>query len=141
MHSDYFSRFDIFLLQHLNLFPLVPLTLFICLLLYSRLSRVALNLRGALVLSVSLPLALMYTLALGGAINGVTSSFLDQLHDRIAKILIFAPQVLVLYPIGIGHWIHFLRSGNAAPDLWRLTLLTAFLGHLLTRHLFTGTSL
>ena len=113
-------------LRRLDLLLLIPLAItVVCAGAYRYFSG-AWAIRKAIVLGCSLPLAIIYTIALWKP-SIPNFSVLDNLSRQTT--LIIAPQVVILYPIGIGEWLRLPDALPANRLSFPVTIVVAILGH------------
>lgn len=114
-------------LRRLDLLLLVPLAItVVCAGAYRYFSG-AWAIRKAIVLGCSLPLAIIYTIALWKP-SIPNFSVLDNLSRQVSTLIV-APQIVILYPIGIGEWLRLPAPSPANRLSFPVTIVVAILGH------------
>jgi hypothetical protein len=119
-------------LKNINIVLAVPVVFSLSLILIDYFSNRQVDLKRALSLGFTLPLAIAYTVVLWGPFSGYGEHLVDQLSWRIGGMLLAAPQVLILYAIGLVVWMRAFRSDRTRAHTWLVVLSIAAIGHIWT---------
>ncbi|NWG26564.1 MAG: hypothetical protein HXY30_19465 [Pseudorhodoplanes sp.] len=119
-------------LKNINIVLAVPVLFSLLLLLNDYIRHRQVDMRRALSLGFTLPLAIAYTVVLGGPFSGYGEPLLGQLSWRIGGVLLAAPQVLILYVMGLVVWVRAFRSDRTRTHTWLVVLSIAAIGHIWT---------
>lgn len=117
---------------------LIPAGISLAILLIELLGRRTLDFRRAVLLGFSLPVALIYIVVIGKTGAWFTEPLGEELESRFKKVVIFAPQVLLLFPIGIVVWVNVSDFQTKWRAGWFVVLLIVAMGHFWTRSLLSA---
>jgi hypothetical protein len=94
--------------------------------------------RKAVLLGFSLPASLIYIITIGKTGAWFIEPLSDDLASRFKKVVILAPQVLLLFPIGVWAWINFADCQRMWRAGWLVVLLILATGHVWTRSILAA---
>lgn len=95
------------------------------------------DIRKAIILGFSLPLALVYTVMLWTPPKP-SVPFMDSFSWQVSLIVVAAPQCIILYPIGFFAWAHLVTRSRGNLLALIVTVIVAIIGHVWTRTVLAG---